>query len=123
MLKTDVINHIVSKLYDAEKNSEEIDKFTSEYPELDISLAYDIQDRLIEKKCKEENTRISGRKLGLTSKAKQQMMGVHEPSYGVLLENMELTEGERVSIQPFIHAKVEPEIAFIFDKEVRGEAI
>ena len=61
-----------------------------------------------------------GRKLGLTSKAKQKMMGVHEPSYGVLLESMQFFEGEPISISPFIHAKVEPEIAFIFDKEVKG---
>ena len=48
------------------------------------------------------------------------MIGVHEPSYGVLLESMQLFEGEPISISPFIHAKVEPEIAFVFNKEVNG---
>jgi len=51
------------------------------------------------------------------------MMGVHEPTYGVLLENMQLFEGEPISIKPFIHAKIEPEIAFIFDKEVTGPTV
>ena len=50
-------------------------------------------------------------------------MGVHEPTYGVLLENMQLFEGETVSVKPFIHAKIEPEIAFIFDKEVKGPSV
>ena len=50
-------------------------------------------------------------------------MGVHEPSYGVLLESMQVFEGEPISISPFIHAKVEPEIAFIFDKEVKGPSV
>lgn len=123
MIKTDVMDKIVNELYEAEKNGYEVDKFVDQYPELNVELAYDIQDKLIAKKCELESTHITGHKLGLTSKSKQEMMGVHEPTYGVLLENMKLTEGERISVQPFIHAKIEPEIAFIFDKEIKGDAM
>ena len=123
MIKTDVIDQIAYELFQAEKNKQEIGKFVDVYPELDAELAYDVQDRLLDIKCKEENTRIVGRKLGLTSKAKQQLIGVHEPSYGVLLENMQLFEGDPISVAPFIHAKVEPEIAFIFRKEVSGPSV
>ncbi|SDN46683.1 2-keto-4-pentenoate hydratase [Bacillus sp. OK048] len=120
MIKTDVIDQIAFELYEAEKQKKSVNKFVEAYPELDEALAYQVQERLIEMKCKEENTKRIGRKLGLTSKAKQVMMGVHEPSYGVLLQSMQLFEGERISIAPFIHAKLEPEIAFIFKKEVKG---
>ncbi|RID88213.1 4-oxalocrotonate decarboxylase [Peribacillus asahii] len=120
MIKTNVIDHIIDTLYNAERNRIEVTKFVDEFPELDLTLAYEIQDQLIEKKCQEERTVISGRKLGLTSRAKQQMMGVHEPSYGVLLENMQLAEGEPISLAPFIHPKIEPEIAFVFKKEIKG---
>ena len=124
MIKTEVIDQIAYELFQAEKNITEVAKFVDRFPELlDVELAYDVQERLIEMKCKEENTRIVGRKLGLTSKAKQQMIGVHEPSYGVLLENMQLFEGDPISVAPFIHGKVEPEIAFIFDKEVSGPSV
>lgn len=123
MIKTDVIDHIAGELYKAERNAYEVDKFADQFPELDVELAYTIQERLIELKCKQENTKISGRKLGLTSKSKQEMMGVHEPSYGVLLDSMQLFEGEPISTKPLIHAKVEPEIAFVFDKEVSGDHI
>ena len=51
------------------------------------------------------------------------MMGVHEPSYGVLLESMQLFEGDPISVEPFIHAKIEPEIAFFFNKEVKGPSV
>lgn len=118
-----MIDQIATKLYDAEKSGFDVTKFTTDYPELNVALAYDIQDRLIEMKCSQENTKISGRKLGLTSKSKQEMMGVYEPTYGVLLESMQLFEGEQISIEPFIHAKIEPEIAFVFDKEVKGETV
>ncbi|WP_138419587.1 2-keto-4-pentenoate hydratase [Aquibacillus sediminis] len=123
MIETDVIGHIADELYNAETNAYEVDKFVDQFPELDVELAYHIQDRLIEMKCNKENAKISGRKLGLTSKSKQEMMGVHEPSYGVLLDNMQLFEGDPISTKPFIHAKVEPEIAFVFDKEVSGDHI
>lgn len=120
MLKTDVVDVIANELFKAEKHGYSVDKFVDQYPELDEALAYRVQERLIEIKCKEENTKRVGRKLGLTSKAKQVMMGVHEPSYGVLLESMQLFEGEPISISPFIHAKLEPELAFIFGKELKG---
>lgn len=120
MIKTDVIDVIAHELYQAELKKYSVDKFVDKYPELDEAMAYKVQERLIGVKCKEEQTKRVGRKLGLTSKAKQEMMGVHEPSYGVLLESMQLNEGEQISISPFIHAKLEPEIAFIFKKEVKG---
>ena len=123
MIKTNVIDQIAYELYQAEKEKTSVNKFVDRFPELDEALAYKVQDRLIELKCKEENTKRVGRKLGLTSKAKQEMMGVHEPSYGVLLGSMQVFEGEPISISPFIHAKVEPEIAFIFDKEVKGPSV
>lgn len=120
MIKTDLIERITQELFQSEKQRKPVKKFVDQYPELDEALAYKVQERLIKMKCKEENTRIIGRKLGLTSKAKQEMMGVHEPTYGVLLENMQLIEGEKISLSPFIHPKLEPEIAFIFDKELKG---
>ncbi|WP_156291364.1 2-keto-4-pentenoate hydratase [Oceanobacillus salinisoli] len=120
MIKTDVVDVIAKELYDAEKNKTAVDKFVDQYPELDEALAYQIQDRLVEMKEEAEQTKRVGWKLGLTSKAKQEMMGVHEPSYGVLLESMQLNEGEPISISPFIHAKAEPEIAFVLNKELKG---
>lgn len=120
MIKTNMIDQIAYELLRAEKRKKAVSKFVDQYPELDEALAYEVQERLIEMKCKEENTKRIGRKLGLTSKAKQEMMGVHEPSYGVLLESMQLFEGDKISISPFIHPKLEPEIAFIFDKELKG---
>ncbi|MBB6444270.1 2-keto-4-pentenoate hydratase [Bacillus benzoevorans] len=120
MIKTAAIEEIAKQLFSAEKEKKSVEKFFDRYPELDEALAYQVQDRLVEMKCEAEKTKRAGRKLGLTSKAKQRMIGVHEPSYGVLLESMQIFEGEPVSIAPFIHAKAEPEIAFIFNKDVNG---
>lgn len=120
MLKVNVIDEIAHELFQAEKGRKSVNKFVDRYPELDEALAYKVQERLVEMKIEEENTTRVGWKLGLTSKAKQEMMGVHEPSYGVLLESMQVAEGEPISLAPFIHAKLEPEIAFIFKEELKG---
>ncbi|HWI50380.1 MAG TPA: fumarylacetoacetate hydrolase family protein [Rummeliibacillus sp.] len=123
MIKTDTIDQIAYELFKAERDAYEVTKFVDQYPELDIEVAYEIQDKLISIKCQEEKTVISGRKLGLTSRAKQQMMGVHEPSYGVLLDNMKIGENKIISVKSFIHAKIEPEIAFVFKKDLNGPIV
>ena len=120
MLKTEVIEVIAKELYEAEKERTAIPTFVDRFPELDSKLAYSIQERLVEIKVNNEKTKRVGWKLGLTSKEKQRMIGVHEPSYGVLLANMQLNGDEPIPVSSFIHAKIEPEIAFIFKKEVKG---
>lgn len=122
-LATNVKEEITTTLFHAEKERQAIKKFVDDYPELTIDVAYEIQEALIAHKVEAENTKLAGWKLGLTSKAKQQMMGVHEPSYGVLLENMYVSPNEPISVAPFIHAKIEPEIAFVFKKDLEGPVV
>ena len=123
MMKTDTLEQIAYELFKAERDVYEVTKFVDQYPELTVEKAYDIQDKLIDLKRKQEQTKTSGFKLGLTSKAKQQMMGVHEPSYGVLLANMELDAQQAISLKTLIHPKIEPEIAFIFKEDLPGPVV
>lgn len=123
MMKTDTLEQIAYELYLAERDVYEVTKFVEQYPELTVETAYEIQAKLIELKCKHEQTTISGFKLGLTSKAKQQMMGVHEPSYGVLLANMALNVQQPISLKSLIHPKIEPEVAFVFKQDLIGPVV
>lgn len=118
------INEVVDELFEAELNGIVVDKFVDRCPELNNQkIAYQIQDELIIRKKLHSGSRIIGRKLGLTSAAKQQMMGVHEPVYGVLLDDMLVDEQEEVSISSLIHPKIEPEIAFVIGEELKGPGI
>ena len=65
MIKTDVIDQIAYELFHAEKDSNrKSESLLDMYPDLlDTEFAYDVQDRLLDIKCEEENTRIIGRKL------------------------------------------------------------
>lgn len=110
---------IVEYLYSAEKEQREVVKITDQLPELSFEDAYLIQEKLIERREKDGSRRI-GLKLGLTSRAKQEMMGVHEAIYGYLTDDMLALEWEPICFEQFIHPKAEPEIAFLIDKDLKG---
>ncbi|CAM3676076.1 2-keto-4-pentenoate hydratase [Mesobacillus zeae] len=110
---------IVEYLFSAEKECREVMKVTDRYPELTFDEAYSIQEKLIQRR-EMDGVRKIGLKLGLTSKAKQEMMGVHEAIYGYLTDDMLALEWEPVDFTDFIHPKAEPEIAFFINEELQG---
>lgn len=121
---TEGINsEIIEYLLYAERDAHEVIKITNEYPDLSIGQAYEIQKGLLEKRLKENNTEKVGVKLGLTSKAKQEMMGVNEPIYGDLHADMEARVDQPISCADLIHPKIEPEIAFFIEEDIVGSNI
>ena len=122
-LLTDKEKRIIDDLYMAECEVREIIKVTDEYPELTIDDAYELQDGLLAHRRKERGTKTVGVKLGLTSKAKQEMMGVNEAIYGYLQNDMLAYEWEAINFSDLIHPKVEPEIAFLLAEDLQGEYV
>lgn len=118
-LTTVQMEEIIENLYSAEKECREVIKVTDKYADMTIEEAYIIQDKLM-KRNQNEGRRKIGVKLGLTSKPKQQMMGVHEAIYGVLMDNMLCLEWEPVPFSELIHPKAEPEIAFFIGEDING---
>lgn len=94
-------------------------KITDEHPDLDWGDAYAIQDAIFERK-RARGARLVGLKCGLTSHAKMKQMGVTEPVFGFLVDEFVATDGGTVDTRRLIHPKVEPEIAFVLKRELRG---
>ena len=69
-----------------------------------------------------EGRRIVGKKIGLTSRAVQQQLGVDEPDFGVLFDDMEWLDGDSVPATKLIQPKVEAELAFVVGRDLRDEA-
>jgi 2-keto-4-pentenoate hydratase len=91
-----------------------------------ISETFDIQslqDAYAVAECNVVHTlatgaRVSGKKIGLTSKAVQQQLGVDQPDYGVLFSDMEYLSGAEVSAQRLIQPRAEGEIAFVVGRDL-----
>lgn len=69
-----------------------------------------------------EGRRVVGKKVGLTSRAVQQQLGVDQPDFGVLFDDMEFLDGDTVPAGLLMQPKVEAEVAFIVGRELRHEA-
>lgn len=78
----------------------------------EIDLAYAVQQRLIERRLA-GGARMAGRKIGLTSPAVQQQLGVDQPDFGVLLGDMDVTGLAEVPSGRLLQPKAEAEVAFV----------
>lgn len=106
-------------LLSAEKSRTGVTPLTEMKPDLTVKEAYNIQLDNIQVKL-ENGEIISGKKIGLTSLAMQQLLGVNEPDYGHLLQSMEVDNNGVISRKQLLEPKVEGEIAFFLKKDLKG---
>jgi len=71
----------------------------------------------------EEGRRLSGRKIGLTSHAVQQQLGVEQPDYGVLFVDMEFVSGDLIPADRLIQPKAEGEVAFVMGRDLERDSV
>lgn len=105
---------IAEVLYRAQERGSAIPQFGTE---LNLDKAYAVQNQILVKK-QSNGEKLTGRKLGFTSKAKMAQMGVNELIVGFLTDSMEPDSDGQVSLAHTVHPRVEPEIAFLFGKDV-----
>lgn len=61
---------------------------------------------------------VSGKKIGLTSQAVQQQLGVDQPDYGVLFADMEFRDGDELPMRRLLQPKAEGEVAFVVGRDL-----
>jgi 2-oxo-3-hexenedioate decarboxylase len=118
-LNADEITRLAQVLDDARLSAREIGTLSSG-TKFSIREAYLIQDEGIRFREK-RGERPIGFKMGFTSEAKRKQMGLGAPIYGILTDRMRLQDGGEVHLQGSIHPKIEPEIAFMIGRELRGK--
>lgn len=119
----DVRARAAKLLLDAYASGTPITPLTTLYDGLTIQDAYEIQLRQIESLLQAGRT-VKGMKVGLTSAAMQNLLGVRQPDFGHLLDDFFFLEHAPIPLAPrFLQPRVEPEIAFVLKRPLHGPGV
>jgi 2-oxopent-4-enoate/cis-2-oxohex-4-enoate hydratase len=118
------IHTLGDELFAALRARAVLEPLTNREPSITIDDAYNISLRFLERR-KAEGERVIGKKIGVTSKPVQDMLGVHQPDFGFLTNVMEVADGSSVSLVKagLIQPRAEGEIAFVLKKDLRGPGV
>jgi 2-keto-4-pentenoate hydratase len=111
---------LAATLLDADARSMPVEPLTDAWPEMTTSDAYAVQAHGRELRL-HMGERLVGRKVGLTSAAMQEMLGVDQPDFGFLTDRMMLPSGATIYAERLIAPRVEAEIAFRLVRPLAGD--
>lgn len=83
----------------------------------DLPAAYAVQQGLVQGRL-DAGARVVGRKIGATSVAVQQQLGVDQPDFGYLLDEMDVSGPDPVPMDRLLQPRVEAEVAFVLGADV-----
>jgi 2-oxopent-4-enoate hydratase len=115
-------SELAEELWRAGTTREPVEPLTDRYPDLVIDDAYAIQSQVIERRTG-AGARMVGRKVGLTSRPMQETLGVSEPDYGVILDDMMVEDGDLIPLDTLLQPRVEAELAFVLDRDLAGPGV
>lgn len=116
------LTRLADHLWDAEQRGRGGTPLTEMEPDLTVEEAYRVQLINIQRKLA-GGQRIVGKKIGLTSQAMQELLGVDQPDYGHLLDGMVVENGQQVPRERVLQPKVEAEIAFVLKRDLTGPKV
>lgn len=119
MLSIDDVTAAANALYDAEKARQQIAPLTLAHPDMDMDDAYAIQKAWVERKIA-DGRRVTGYKIGLTSRAMQKAMKIDTPDFGILLDDMFFANGADIPAGDFTDPRIEVELAFVLKEALAG---
>jgi 2-keto-4-pentenoate hydratase len=108
-------------LQQARRDRQAIGRISESHGIAGLSAAYAVAEINTRARL-EEGRRIIGMKVGLTSRAVQQQLGVDQPDFGMLFDDMEFLNQQELPTQRLIQPKVEAEVAFVVGRDVAGQA-
>lgn len=109
-------------LYRALRERRTIEKLIDQDPSLSVDDAYAISLAFLARRIK-DGEKVVGKKIGVTSKAVQDMLGVHQPDFGFLTDWMHVEGDIDMDAKALIAPRAEAEIAFILRDSLCGPGV
>ena len=116
------IQQVADKIFEANRLGKPCAPVRDLLPEGALDLAYAAQE-VNTQRWLAEGRRLVGRKIGLTSLAVQKQLGVDQPDYGMLFDDMAVPDGSEIGRKQLIQPKVEAEVAFVLERDLDQERL
>lgn len=110
------------RLYEALRDQRTLAPLIERDPSLTIDDAYAISLDFLARR-RRDGERVVGKKIGVTSKAVQDMLGVHQPDFGFLTDWMHVSGDIDVDAKGLIAPRAEAEIAFLLKDGLAGPGV
>lgn len=119
-----LIASLGDELYAALKAVRTVTPLSERHPDMEIADAYRISLHMLHLR-EAAGERVVGKKIGVTSKPVQDMLGVHQPDFGFLTDRMHYPDGASISLTAsgLIQPRAEGEIAFMLKADLQGPGV
>lgn len=117
-----VLADLAATLWRAERDRTPIAPITDAHPMFSVADAYAVQRSNLDRRM-DQGAVLRGRKVGLTSRASQNILGVTEPTFGALLSDMFVDDGAELRMTGLLQPRVEAELAFVLSRDLAGPGL
>jgi 2-oxopent-4-enoate/cis-2-oxohex-4-enoate hydratase len=117
-----LIDQLGDELYTALTTRQVLEPLTNRHADITIEDAYHIQQRMLSRRLA-AGEKVVGKKIGVTSAAVMNLLGVRQPDFGYMLDGMIYNEGESIPMDTLIQPKAEGEIAFVMKHDLMGPGV
>lgn len=121
-MDANVVQHAAAELVTAYETGIPIAPVVESYPDTTIDDAYRVQQEQV-RQWRAGGESVRGHKVGLSSAAMQQQMGVEQPDFGHLTDSMFHLEHQPISAARLIQPRIEPEVAFVLGARLAGPGV
>lgn len=123
-LTPDLVASLGDELFDALRARRTVTPLSGRHAGITIDDAYHISLHMLRRR-EAQGERVTGKKIGVTSRAVQEMLDVHQPDFGFLTDAMQHPTGVAVSLARtgLIQPRAEGEIAFLLKADLHGPGV
>ncbi|RAN69550.1 2-oxopent-4-enoate hydratase [Bacillus sp. SRB_336] len=116
------LQHLAQELLTATETLIPVAPLRDRLEDMTLDDAYVIQTHQLNKHVADGRV-LAGRKVGLTSLAMQEQLGVDSPDFGFFFTDMVFSDGDSIPASAFISPKVEPEFGFVLKETLQGPGV